>query len=78
MIEDLKNDELNRAILSHVDHEAASVGQIARELDRPYSTILLRCLHLQAAGLLRSSWKDCTRLFIANGTLKKKGELSRL
>lgn len=54
MTEDFERDELNRAILTHVKHEAASVGQIAKELNRAYSTIQLRCLKLQAAGLLRS------------------------
>jgi len=63
----MTQDNLDKAVLACItERGAASVGQIARELNRAYSTVLLRCLKMQAAGLLKSSWEDCTRLFIAN------------
>jgi hypothetical protein len=57
-------DDLDNAVLDYVSHVGeASVGRIATEIDRSYSTIMVRCLKLEAAGFLHSMWYGNVRRF---------------
>ncbi len=57
-------DDLDDEVLGFVLQVGeASVHRIATEIGRPYSTVMVRCLKLEAAGLLRSIWYSNTRQF---------------
>jgi hypothetical protein len=57
-------DDLDDEVLGFVLQVAeASAGRIAIEIERPYSTVMVRCLKLEAAGLLHSIWYSNTRRF---------------
>jgi len=62
-------DTLDEAIISYlVNGDGAPVSHIAREVQRPYPTVSLRCFKLEAAGILRSEWYNHMRLFsVAQG-----------
>jgi len=64
-IEREEKDDLDEAILARIAREGAPVQRIAMDIGRAYSTVLLRCLKLQASGLLRSSWYGNVRKFYA-------------
>ena len=57
-------DNLDDSVLNYVSSAGeASVGRIAAEIERPYSTVLVRCLKLEAAGFLHSMWYGNVRRF---------------
>ena len=57
-------DDLDDTVLDYVSNEGeASVGRIAMEIEKPYSTVMVRCLKLEAAGFLHSMWYGNERRF---------------
>jgi hypothetical protein len=57
-------DDLDDEVLDCVLHVGeASAHRIATEIKRPYSTVMVRCLKLEAVGLLHSIWYSNTRRF---------------
>ena len=57
-------DELDQEIIACLnDGRETSVSHIAQQVQRAYSTVLIRCLKLEAAGILQSEWYNHTRLF---------------
>jgi predicted transcriptional regulator len=59
-------DALDVAILSAIKTQGgASVQHIAKDVGKAYNTVLIRCLKMQAIGLLQSSWYGNVRSFYA-------------
>jgi hypothetical protein len=59
-------DDLDDIVLDCVSNAGeASVGRIAAEIERPYSTVMVRCLKLEAVGFLQSTWYGNVRRFRA-------------
>jgi predicted transcriptional regulator len=57
-------DELDQEVIACLNHDGeAPVSRIAQHVQQPYSTVLIRCLKLEAAGILQSEWYNHTRLF---------------
>jgi hypothetical protein len=57
-------DELDDAILTCVEGgKELPVQRIVAETGRAYNTILIRCLKMQAEGLLQSVWYGNVRRF---------------
>lgn len=57
-------DDLDDAVLDYVLRAGeASVRRIATEIERPYSTVMVRCLKLEAAGFLHSMWYNNVKRF---------------
>jgi hypothetical protein len=57
-------DDLDDMVLDCVSNAGeASVGRIAAEIERPYSTVMVRCLKLEVAGFLYSAWYGNVRRF---------------
>jgi hypothetical protein len=50
-------DDLDNAVLDYVLRAGdASVRRITTEIERPYSTVIVRCLKLEATGFLHNMW----------------------
>ena len=57
-------DELDQEVIACLNHDGeAPVSRIAQHVQRAYSTVLIRCLKLEAVGILQSEWYNHTRLF---------------
>jgi len=69
-------DALDNAVIIYRNHEGvAPVARIAKQVHRAYSTVLVRYLKLEAAGILRSEWYNHTRFFtVAYGSHKPRDE----
>lgn len=63
-------DDLDEALLACISRRGeASVPQMTKEVQRAYTTVLLRCLKLETQGLLCSSWRHGSRIFSPGGAL---------
>jgi len=63
MSETTPQNELDAVIVSYLaGTEPETIARIAREIKRPYTSVLVHCLALAAAGILKITWHDHTRV----------------
>lgn len=55
---------LDNAVIAYLAHKGeAPAARIPNQVHRAYSTVLVRCLKLEAVGILNTEWHSHTRFF---------------
>jgi predicted transcriptional regulator len=63
----IRCDALNRSVIEDVQISGyANAREISRRIDKPYSTVLIRCLKLEANGVLNSVWNGNVKKYFLN------------